>query len=421
MTGDLAPAGRPRWSVVLAVLGVSVASVLPSFLVAATGVRLQAEFGIGDTSLGAMVSTLFLVAGLTSAFAGRLVERAGWRRSVLGAASVAVAVLGGIGLVADQALHVAALLAVGGLVHATGAPAANLALVEEVAPARRGTLFGVKQSAPSLAVLLGGVAVPSLVVHFGWRAAFLASLAVPALALLAVLRDDAPAKTVRSPRPTPRPPPPRGLVLVTLAGAAAAATVTATSSFLVVWAVDTGVGEGTAGLLLALGALASVAARITIGWYADRRDDRDALALVAVLLGLGAVGLLGIATGQTVVLPAGALLAFAAGAGWPGLYQLAVVRRHPETPATATGTVQTGLSLGAATGPLLFGLVSDALTTASAWAMLAVLALAAAALVLVTARRWAAHPTATPSTMSHPSDRQERSPDGTRGDHQRTP
>jgi predicted MFS family arabinose efflux permease len=60
-------------------------------------------------------------------------------------------------------------------------------------------------------------------------------------------------------------------------------------------------------------------------------------------------------------------LAFGAGWAWPGLFNLSVVRRYPESPGAATGATQTGTYLGAGVGPLVFGMVVDANGFPMAW------------------------------------------------------
>jgi MFS family permease len=74
-----------------------------------------------------------------------------------------------------------------------------------------------------------------------------------------------------------------------------------------------------------------------------------------------------LATGEEALIVPGALLAFAAGWGWPGLFNFAVVKTSPGAPAAATGITQTGASGGAAVGPLVFGLVAEAASYQVAW------------------------------------------------------
>ena len=93
----------------------------------------------------------------------------------------------------------------------------------------------------------------------------------------------------------------------------------------------------------------------------------------------------------------------------PGLVHFAVVRDNRANAATATGVIQTGLSLGAAAGPLLFGLLTAATSYDTAWLAAAVVA-ALAAVTFTVARRMirrsraltaAEIPAATPSTTDH--------------------
>jgi cyanate permease len=86
----------------------------------------------------------------------------------------------------------------------------------------------------------------------------------------------------------------------------------------------------------------------------------------------GTVGVLGLGRAVTTAWFAVAtLLAFAAGWGWPGLFQLTVTRSNPEAPAAATGVTQTGAFVGSALGPLMFGWLVESTSYAAAWAVMA--------------------------------------------------
>ena len=82
----------------------------------------------------------------------------------------------------------------------------------------------------------------------------------------------------------------------------------------------------------------------------------------------------------------GAFVAFGSGWAWPGLFNLAVVRLNPGAPAAATGITQTGVYIGALSGPVLFGIVVDRFGYSLAWT-LAGLSLATAAGGVVVGRR----------------------------------
>ncbi len=64
----------------------------------------------------------------------------------------------------------------------------------------------------------------------------------------------------------------------------------------------------------------------------------------------------------------------------------AVIRDNRGAAASVTGFVQTGLSLGAAGGPLLFGVVAQAASYSAAWLTAAALSLAGAVTVRVSRR-----------------------------------
>jgi len=100
------------------------------------------------------------------------------------------------------------------------------------------------------------------------------------------------------------------------------------------------------------------------------------------MLGAGVAGFVMLATGSPALVVPGVLLAFAAGWGWPGLFNFAVVRTNPGAPAAATGVTQTGASGGAAVGPILFGLVVEAAGYGTAWLSSGALALAAVVTIL---------------------------------------
>ena len=76
-------------------------------------------------------------------------------------------------------------------------------------------------------------------------------------------------------------------------------------------------------------------------------------------------------TGTDPAIVVGSLVAFTFGWGWSGLFTFAVVRRTPTAPAAATGITMTGIYVGAAAGPALFGLVAEASFTV-AWVIMSI-------------------------------------------------
>jgi cyanate permease len=175
------------------------------------------------------------------------------------------------------------------------------------------------------------------------------------------------------------------------AAALASAAVNGLAAFLVESSVASGLSPSGAGVLLGTGSALGVAARVLVGWLADRRADGH-LRVVAVMMGTGAVGMSLFVTGEPAAYVAGTALVFALGWSWPGLLTFAVVRLHPAAPARATSYTQTGVFAGGATGPLAFGLLVQAGSYRLAWSVAAVaMLLASGAMVagrrMVLARR----------------------------------
>lgn len=99
------------------------------------------------------------------------------------------------------------------------------------------------------------------------------------------------------------------------------------------------------------------------------------------MLVVGSLAYAAYATEVAWVLVVATPLAFGAGWGWPGLFNLAIVRAHPDAPGRASGVTQTGTYAGAVLGPVVFGAVVEAGSYRAAWAMAGATALVAAAVI----------------------------------------
>jgi MFS family permease len=375
---------------VLQAVAVSVLGVLPAFLTGALAVQIRADLGVGLGLFGFAAATLFGVSGLCARPGGRLVQRLGSRRGAALAAALATTSLTVIALAGSPAALVAG-LAVGGLGNAVAQPSANAVVSELVTEHRLGVAFGIKQSSIPAATLLGGLAVPGVALVFGWRWAVAGAVGLAVVLLLASLTGgrDAGRRAGSARAPAARAPdrglPRGGLVVLTLGGFLGSAAATPTGIFLVDSAVAAGMGAGAAGLLFAACSVLGLVVRIGFGWWADRHPGRSAYLFIANLLALGTLGYALLATGSVPASVAGGVLAYGAGWAWTGLFHFTVIRDNRGAAASVTGFVQTGLSLGAATGPLLFGLVAQA-SYSAAWLTTAALGLAAAVTVRVSRR-----------------------------------
>jgi len=390
----------PSASVALAVSAASL-SVLPVFMTGALSVQLGRALHLSSTGLGVMVAVFFGSSELSTLSLGTVAERIGGIRMMLAMAVVSTAALALIGAEARSVTTLAAFLALAGLANGGMQPAANLFLTERVGNRRQGLAFGIKQAGIPIATLLSGVAVPALALTVGWEAGYGAGAALGLVLLVALVRDRRrvpPGARLASspigersggPSATLEPPDPparqrlegRPLVVLACAMALAVSASNALGSFVVPSAVAAGVSPGLAGVVSALGSFAGLSTRVALGWRADRDRDhpqpyRPPLRLVATMLAVGVLGYLALASGNIAALVPGVIVAYAAGWGWNGLFNLAVVRSHPHSPARATGLTQMGTYVGGATGPLLFGVLVDHGGYALAWGIAAVLALA---------------------------------------------
>jgi predicted MFS family arabinose efflux permease len=117
---------------------------------------------------------------------------------------------------------------------------------------------------------------------------------------------------------------------------------------------------------------------------------RRHLRTVAVLVAVGVAGYLALGSGIADLLIPATLLAFGAGWGYNGLFNLAVVRAFPQSPARATGITQIGTYIGGMVGPLGFGLLVDHQGYDLAWILCAAVAAVGSGVFLI-GRRYLGH------------------------------
>ncbi len=263
-------------------------------------------------------------------------------------------------------------------------PAVSAQLNRDIAPDRRGFAFGGQQSGAPLGAFLAGLALPGVAIPFGWRWAFVgaAALALGSAALAPSDREPVVARG-RSRRKDEGWGAPHALaVAATLASAAGVGVV----SFLVVFSVDSGMSEGSAGLLLGAVSLVATICRIGIGAVADKARS-SVLRVVVVMLFLSVTGYLLLTASEPAPIVIGALIVGGLGWTWPGALTLAVVRMRSGAPAWAVGVMMAGLFSGAFGGPLMVGLLAERDAFAIAWIVCACFALSAAATLLAVDRR----------------------------------
>ena len=360
------------------------ASILPAFLTGAVAVQLRRDLDFSETGLGIALAVFFASAAAASIIGGRLTQRLGAAVALRAGVSVAAVANLAIALQARSLATLCLLLGVAGLGNAISQPAANLLIADRLPRDRLGFAIGLKQSGMPFATLLGGLAVPVLAQTLGWESAYVAAaaVAVVAAALVSGERTSSPPPGTRQKPETPI----RMLAFLGFGMFFGAAAAGALGSFLVSSAEASGLSAGQAGILLAFGSACGITVRISMGAHADRHPGHH-LRTVSAMLTLGAGAFLILAIHGSVSSIIGTPLAFATGWAWPGLFNLAVVRANPKAAGSATGITQTGVYLGALSGPLVFGVVVDQAGYSTAWLVITGAALAAAAVFFVADRR----------------------------------
>ena len=379
-------AGSARTIVVAA--GSSVLGAIPVFMVGSLAVFIRGDLGFGQTQLGIAVAVFFLASAALAIPGGRVTERLGARKAMLGAAAVTGIAMLGVGFLATSWASLVAWLVLAGVANGVAQPAGNLALARGVTGTRRGLAFGIKQCSIPTATLLAGAAVPVLGLTVGWRWGFIGGALGAVVIGLIMPRDAYVSPTVRSGKALrDGDSPVLPLVILGLAAMCGTSVGTSLASFYIEGAVAAGFSVGFSGVMLVFGSASGILARLALGWYADKRV-RGHLLLVSMLLGFGATGFVALALSAAVpaLLLPGTVLGFAAGWGWPGLLNFIVVRLNPNAPAAATAITQTGVFLGGVTGPVAFGAVVENLSFRTAWLLAAGLQVIGAILMLVARR-----------------------------------
>jgi MFS family permease len=368
-----------------------VLAALPLFMVGGLAVQIKDELGLSETTLGAAVTIGFVVGALSAPFGGRLADRIGPKAALYVGSTLSALSLLGLGLLADGWGELVVFLTLAGIAIAITDPGLAILVNQTIPPSRQGLAFGIKEASIPASTLAAGLAVPIIALTAGWRWAFAVGLLPWLIVVLSVPRLD--ATTAEAPRPvgaaagTGKTSPPRRRALVLAAVAAAMGTTAASGVgiFLTESAVAMGLSPANAGILLAVGSVAGIVARVASGVIADRRGGPQ-FELIAAMLAVGAVTMALGGTGNVALLVLGTVGAFTGGWAWTGIFFLSLVKTHPDRPGAVAGIGTAGLGVGNAAGPILFGVMAQSLSFGAAWLGAAVMA-GLASLLMATARK----------------------------------
>lgn len=378
-------AGGPRAWVWPATVGMSVdtVGVLPVFLTGALAVQLRDDIGLSIDSLGFVYASYFAVAALLSAPLSHVSERAGPEWSLRIGTAVYIVAFVGIATMARSPIALSGFIALAGAATALTRTATSVLIARNVTPGRQGLAFGLKHSSIPIGSLLAGLSVPAIALTVGWRWAYVAAALLSALVLLAIPRTaGAPPRT-----------PPEGhadmslglLVFAAVSFGLGSSAAASLGAYTVSTAVDAGMSEGSAGLLVAIGSVVGLASRLAIGHWSDARQGSQ-LDLVSWMLALGGVGFLLLGLVDPLVMLLAVPVSFATGWAWLGSYNLAMVRLNPVAPGAAVGVTQTGAFVGAIIGPIGLGFLAERYSFSASWVAAAVASFLAAAIIFVLRR-----------------------------------
>ena len=366
------------------VIVVVLVASLPVVLSGAMATEMRSHIGFQERDLGVAVMGYYVAAAGLSIGAGRFADRVGSPRSASLAAALAAMACLSIA-VADRIELVQIALVIGGVAIAVAQPTASAVIIEAVPFRRRGLAFGIKQSAIPAGTALAGLAVPAIALTVGWRWAFVAAAIVAACTAWIARHAVGSVATARPSQSGELTGSYAMLAALAVTASLAAAPALSLPVFLTSSATARDFSVGYAGLLLAVGSVIGLVARLIAGVRADRRTGNH-LKPIGLLMALGSVGLFGMTSRDQFMFAASMLVAFAAGRAWQGLLAHAVTSRWSANPAAVTGITQTGSYVGGIFGPLAFGLVTSRWSDSVGWATLG--AMMAAATLLVVLIRW---------------------------------
>ncbi len=343
------------------------ASSFQIFAIAVLAVDIIDDLEISRTTLGLIGSLNTLVGAVTAPSMGRVTDRIGAHRAIVAALAISGA---GIALMALSFtwITLAASAVLSGIPQGWGNPATNALIAERVPAAEQGTVTGIKQSGVQFGIFLSGFTLPGLALVFSWRGAlwgFAAIYTVGALVVARGLERSTPAEKaaasaeVASANSQPIP----GFIWIIsiyafLFGTAGGAI----GRFFPLWANEVvGLSTVVAGILVALGGLLGIAARIAAGRLAQKRIAPAKLLSILAAIGASYCLILAVTTtvGSWILWPATILYATGIGA-WNAVAMLAVIVSVPRAAAgRASGIVMFGFLGGLTVGSPITGLVVD--------------------------------------------------------------
>lgn len=340
----------------LAQTATSMLTATPAFLIP----ELHTHRGIPLATTGLLASTTTLGMVVALVAWGAVADRIGERWVISGGLVLATIAAGGAALFSRNLAGFAGFLLLGGIAAASSSPASGRLIVGWFPRNRRGLAMGIRQMSQPLGVAVAALVVPPLAEGPGIEAALTASVVfcgVIALACAAGLRD--PARLPRS-ELAGRPANPyrgtRTLVRIHLVSVLLVIPQFTVSTFGLIWLIsEQKLPTALAGVIVGVAQLIGAVGRIGVGIWSDRLGSRMrplrwvALAAVASMLLLAAVGLVVTPVAAVVLIVAATITVADNGLAFGAVAELA----GPYWSGRALGAQNTGQWIGASlVGPL---------------------------------------------------------------------
>lgn len=364
-------------------MAVDTVGVLPIFLTGALAVQLRDDIGLSVDLLGLVYASYFTAAALFSAPLSRVSDRIGPEWALRIGTAVYIVSFLGLATLATSPVILSALIALAGLGTALTRTASSVLVARNVNPKRHGLAFGLKHSSIPIGTLLAGLSVPTIALTVGWHWAYGAAALLSLVVLLAIPkpsgRVDRKAESGRADMSL------RLLIFSAVGFGLGSSAAASLGAYTVSTAVASGMSEGAAGILVAIGSVVGLASRVLVGGWSDRRRGSQ-LDLVNWMLIVGGVGFLMLGVLNKWVMLIAVPVSFATGWAWLGSYNLAMVRLNPVAPGAAVGVTQTGAFVGAIVGPAGLGFLAEEYSFTVIWIAAAIASFMSATIIFILRR-----------------------------------
>lgn len=340
---------------------------------------IKADYGVGATQVGFMITAVMLGYTLLLVPVGSIIDQYGESRVLLG--GLLGLAIGAVGVaLAPSFTMLLVIVFLFGMFYATAMPGTNKAVFAAIPKARLNTSMGIKQVGVTGGSGLSAVIIPWFgASRFGWEIGVIL-LAVVGIVISIVFRvmyggsepiDNGERGGIRSHFKTPE------YTLLTAAGFFLGASLFTTMGYTILY-VDEAVGAGVvlAGFALAAAQLFGSIGRVIFGWLADRLVAPLTISTLRILLVQAAAAIVLFLAVTIVDSPILAIGLFAALGffifGFTGIYYSCMGSLVPnDEMGSATAGGQLALNFGALGAPPVFGWIVDGPGYTVAWALLA--------------------------------------------------